>query len=172
MKGQFNKPICAITISVVMLLSTIAIAMPYQEASAGVPPPSFRVFVDVLDKNGQLVDNVECVVGSGFTTVTIFMRGKTSLDVTVNNVVVESFDKPGKAQRLIAVFEEETGLIDDITWRDGKGQVVENITIPSDANDFHVVAKKIVLVNTDCSEALDVSGKGVTTVNVRSFEVD
>jgi len=42
MKGYFNKPICAITISMVMLVGTIAIAMPYQEVSAGDPQPDIE----------------------------------------------------------------------------------------------------------------------------------
>jgi len=39
MKGQFNKPICAIITSLVLILGTFAIAFPAQEANAGAGLP-------------------------------------------------------------------------------------------------------------------------------------
>jgi len=137
-----------------------------------IEPPEegpFGVDVDVFDKNGQPVDDVQCIAG-GNTGIVIFMKGKTSLELTVDGAGAGPVDKPGKAKSLSVSFGREDGLISSMTWMDGKGQAVGMITVPSGANDFHVVAKKIVSVITNCKPPLDISGSGITTVDVSSID--
>jgi len=50
MKGKFNKPICAIMTSLVLILGTFTLVLPYQKAEAD--HFQFVVFI-IITKNGQ-----------------------------------------------------------------------------------------------------------------------
>ena len=121
MKGHFNKPICAIITSLVLILGTFAVVLPYQEAEA----EHMKVKVQIwLNKNGQL-----------HTTLGLFSIPCTpdcGIDIDLSNRDKKRFDRWCDSNPLPIMVPADT-LFKNITC-EGKGpwDIKMRVTLTAD----------------------------------------
>ena len=158
-----NRAITAITIAA---FSTILLTWAPTTAYGGVVA-DFGAHLEVFDRNGNLIRDAFCVGDfPNVTTISIFVRGPTTVEITDDGSVVDTIEKPKQANRLIVSIFKDTGQLGSLRWANQMG-TFDTVTVPAGANDVHVDSKKVIQVSGDCS-ALNGTDRGATSVSLEA----